>query len=475
MVFSSLQFLCLFLPFVVIGFYYLASRGLSLAPLVFLLAACLFFYGYWSPSNTWVIVLSIAFNYLASIALYLSRRFRRAILVVAVGANLAALGYYKYFDFAIETANGLFGLDLPLKHIVLPIGISFFTFQQIAFLVDRYNTSGPPEGGILSYALFISFFPHSIAGPLVHHKEIIPQLSSSAILKLDWSNMYAGMVMLGIGLAKKVLVADSLSPLVALVFDRMPALDGTQAWIGSLAYTMQLYFDFSGYSDMAIGCAYFFNIHFPQNFLSPYQSPSIQEFWRRWHITLSRWLRDYLYIPFGGNRRGQLRTLANLFATFLLGGLWHGAAWTFIVWGAMHGLGLCANRVWSTTLKRRMPFLLGWLCTFLYVNAAWVLFRAHSFGDAVKVYKGMLGLNGWGLDLSVKGLEPLLFGLPAVCVWGLPFAATGIALLTPNATAILGHGRPRRWLSLWVAGLGAVSLWALGQSNRISEFIYFQF
>ncbi len=277
--------------------------------------------------------------------------------------------------------------------LTLPLGISFFTFTQIAFLVDVYRGTAR-EYNLLHYCLFVTYFPHLIAGPILHHSEMMPQFASPAAQRPDWQSIHNGICLIALGLLKKVALADSLAVIANEGFNNASTLPLHQAWMTSLSYSLQLYFDFSGYTDIAIGSALLCNIHLPANFRSPYQATSIQDFWRRWHITLSRWLRDYLYIPLGGNRFGALRCNVALMVTFVLGGLWHGANWTFVLWGALHGGAAVLHKGWQAA-GLRMPTFPGWLLTFLFANAAWVFFRADSVGDAINILRGMAGLHGF--------------------------------------------------------------------------------
>ncbi len=272
----------------------------------------------------------------------------RALLFVAVAANLAALAYFKYADFFLRTAVNLTGADIPLLGVVLPLGISFFTFTQIAYLVD-VHAGKVIERNPIHYGLFVTYFPHLIAGPVLHHAEMMPQFRLAEIYRPYLRNFAIGLTFLCLGLAKKVLVADSVAPLANAVFGLGPEVElaASAAWLGVIAYTLQIYFDFSGYSDMAVGLSLLFGVRLPYNFNSPYQAWNITEFWRRWHMTLSRFLRDYLYVPLGGNRLGRTRRYVNLMVTMLLGGLWHGASWTFVVWGGLHGAYLVVNHAWQ--------------------------------------------------------------------------------------------------------------------------------
>src|ERR1700744_2641303 len=346
MLFSSFTFLFQFLPAVVLAFA-AARRHSPRAGILVLAAASLFFYGAWKPIYLLLLLASIAANFSLGLLMESPAR-RRAIGMLGVALNFALLGYFQYTNFVLDRLTALTGAPLPLLDVMLPLGISFFPFQQIAYLVD-VTRGAKVERDIVSYTLFVSFFPHLIAGPLVHHAEMIPQFkrgrtSRSAVLAAR------GMAIFAAGLFKKVVIADNLAQFVTPVFAHLDAGGGVTtpwAWLAKLAYTMQIYFDFSGYSDMAVGLALLFGIRLPVNFRSPYKAASIIEFWRRWHVTLSRFLRDYLYIPLGGNRHGEGRRYLNLFLTMLLGGLWHGAGWNFLVWGGLHGIYLCVNHLWQ--------------------------------------------------------------------------------------------------------------------------------
>ena len=357
MLFNSYLFLFGFLPVTLVGFAllsWLSARRLGFLWLVICSAA---YYGYWSWWYLQLLLISMSVNYLIA-TLWLcrgSRRIRKMGLIFGLVFNLSVLGYFKYTNLFISTVDALTDRGIPLRNIVLPLGISFFTFQKIAYLVDVYRGRGYSRN-FLDYCLFVVFFPQLIAGPIVHPREILPQFSRRKAFGITAKNLSIGFTIFFFGLAKKVLIADSLSPTASSVFDgaaagHLPGL--TNAWLGTLAYTLQLYFDFSGYTDMAIGLARIFGVRLPINFNSPYQSTSIVDFWRRWHITLSRFLRDYLYIPFGGNRRGKTRRYLNLMITMLLGGLWHGANWTFLFWGGLHGAYLCVNHAWAAIARRR--------------------------------------------------------------------------------------------------------------------------
>jgi D-alanyl-lipoteichoic acid acyltransferase DltB (MBOAT superfamily) len=402
MLFNSHLFIFVFLPVALAVYLLIIRQGWRNQSFDWLVAASLFFYGSWKWSNLWLLLASLVFNYVVGTALGKLGRSPRGKMLLTVGlaANLLFLGYFKYANFVVTNANALFGLGWSFTHVLLPLGISFYTFQKIAYLADSYQ--GLTRGyGFRDFCLFVAFFPQLIAGPIVHHSELMPQFRkpSAGPCWEDWST---GASLFIVGLAKKVLVADPFASYASPVFQA--ARDGTTpafgvAWLGALAYAMQIYFDFSGYSDMAIGIARLFGIRLPMNFNSPYKAVNIADFWRRWHMTLSRFLRDYLYIPLGGNRKGPARRYANLMITMLLGGLWHGAGWTFVAWGALHGLYLSIFHGWQSWRERtgRIPptpsalgIWTGRLLTGLTVVVAWVVFRADSFAAALRILQAMV-------------------------------------------------------------------------------------
>lgn len=482
MLFNSPAYIFLFLPAAVLLYFLLNRWRFGCAASAWLILASLFFYGCWSPAHLPLLLLSIAVNFVAGAMLQQSGRLgkfglaRRIILPVGICFNLGLLGYYKYADFFLANFNSLLGAALPLPLLALPVAISFFTFQQIAYLVDC-GRGRVRECSFLNYCLFVTFFPKLVAGPIVHHHEMMPQFARLRSRLPAPGNMALGLFFFSLGLFKKVWLADQFSAWAGTGFAAKNALTFFDAWGASLSYTLQLYFDFSGYSDMAVGSALFCNIVLPVNFDSPYQAASIQDFWRRWHITLSRWLRDYLYIPLGGSRKGLPRTCLNLLITFLLGGLWHGAGWTFVIWGGLHGAALVVHRLWQER-GLRLPAFFGWLCTFLFVNASWVLFRAESLEEGLQMLKGMTGLNGivFSADsLLLPGAvrwHLLVFGL---AVFLLPNSCRLGGLLPPeNAAQRLLRFRPNlRWAVL----TGFLFSCALYQMLRAapSKFLYFNF
>jgi alginate O-acetyltransferase complex protein AlgI len=507
MLFNSYLFIFVFLPATLIG--YSGLRRLAPgAATGFLAAASLFFYGWWNPAYLWLLCLSIAFNYAIGLAIAKSDGVRRArLLFLGIACDLLVLFYFKYFNFLLGTLAAILALPAPSGEIVLPIGISFFTFTQIAFLVD--TARGEVEAyRFLRYALFVTFFPHLLAGPLYHHKEIMPQFAEGGAAIRRAENLSVGLTIFIIGLFKKVVIADGVAFYAAPAF-AAAASGGTpdliESWGAALAYGFQLYYDFSGYSDMAIGAARCFGIVLPLNFHSPYKAVNIIEFWRRWHMTLSRFLRDYLYIPLGGNRHGTVRRYLNLYLTMLLGGLWHGAAWTFVAWGALHGLYLIINHLWQGLRARLhcMPESFGILgrfagiaLTFAAVTVAWVPFRATSFDAALRIITGMFGGNGGaGPQDAGESLFGVAYGAALYGGIDQTMVLAALALLTflaPNTQELMARFRPglasylgrspaplRRleWQArpAWSLVMVAALLLALSRMSGVSPFLYYQF
>jgi D-alanyl-lipoteichoic acid acyltransferase DltB (MBOAT superfamily) len=477
MLFNSYPFIFVFLPIVLFG-YFASARFSQLAPVIWLALASLVFYSFSNWPFVGLLLASIGFNYLIG-WLLISRplaRLRATVLAAGVTGDLLILGIFKYAGFFAANLNSAFGTSLALD-ILLPVGISFYTFTQIAFLVDAYRGK-VGRYSLPHYALFVTYFPHLIAGPILHHRDMIPQFESTAAKRPQAHLILCGLIIFGIGLFKKTGLADGIQPSVALAFQQAsPSFD--QAWIGALAYSFQLYFDFSGYSDMAIGISLMFGIFLPVNFNSPYKAVNIIDFWRRWHMTLSRFLRDYLYFSLGGNRHGRVLRYVNLMITMLLGGLWHGAAWTFVMWGALHGLYLCINHAWSNygpvipPAAARPARVAASILTFLAVVIAWVFFRADSISSAVFILAKMADPSRlvFGHDEMARAL---LIALYAALVW-----------LAPNTQEIMGYDHEKRRVGESLAGprmrplmlYGAAAVLAFGilgiQQN--SEFIYFRF
>lgn len=486
MLYNSFPFLLGFLPLCLLLYFVFARMGRYIGTVV-LVVMSLAFYAWWDwggQIEQWmhwsaaipaggadrrthwdlpILLASILFNYAIGVSLRRGGK-SREMLAIGVTGNLALLGYFKYANFVMWNLSAITGGPFTPWTIVLPLGISFFTFTQIAFLVDAWRGEAG-ELDFARYGLFVTFFPHLIAGPIVHHRELMPQFASEQARWWNARNVSLGIAFFSLGLFKKVAIADTLAPWANEVFGAAGPVDLGFAWRGALAYTMQLYFDFSGYSDMAIGLGLMFNVRLPDNFDAPYRAVSIADFWRRWHITLSRFLRDYLYIPLGGNRRGEPRRLFNLFVTMLLGGLWHGAGWTFVAWGGYHGVLLAINRFWIT---RRIPFpaITGRPLTFLAVVAGWVLFRADSISRAGSLLASMAGIHG---TAPHKDLQTQFVAL-AILLGFVNFAPTTKQWVEGRT---LNVGR-----AMVVATILFIALLCMRTSlltHRPSEFLYFQF
>ena len=451
----------------------------------FLVFASLFFYSWWNPAYLPIILSSMLFNYVIGLSLSKewknSKISKKILLTLGTSANIALLGYFKYADFFIANLNNLLNTDVGLLHLALPLAISFFTFQQIAYLVDSYRGE-TKEYDFLNYANFVTFFPQLIAGPIVHHKEMMPQFATATNKVKRYSNISIGLFIFSIGLFKKVIIADTFAIWATTGFDHAPILNMAEAWVTSLSYTFQLYFDFSGYTDMAIGAALLFNIRLPINFNSPYKASSIQDFWRRWHMTLSRFLKEYIYIPLGGNRKGEFRTYCSLMATFLIGGIWHGAGWTFLFWGFLHGIAIVIHRAWNK-MGFRLNALVAWFITFNFINVTWVFFRAKEWEDAMKVLKGMFSGTlvfplGWKEKLNFLVGDDIQFGywLQAISgdmytfYWVLMGLFVTVVLKNSNESA--KRLKPNALTALYAAVLFLVAASSL---SKLSEFLYFNF
>ena len=487
MLFNSFQYIFLFLPTVIIVYFFLNQFNQFRMSKIWLVTASIFFYGFWNPGYVSLILFSIMFNYGIATGLNYTATFRKQVLFMGVCSNILLLGYYKYTNFIIDNINRFASWNFHIEKIVLPLAISFFTFQQIAFLVDTYRGDGTRHN-FLNYCLFICFFPQLIAGPIVHHTELMPQFDDSGKKGIHYENISMGIFLFSIGLFKKTVIADTLSVFVDQGFDHSASLNFFAAWLSSLGYTFQLYFDFSGYTDMAMGSARILNISLPVNFNAPYRALSIQDFWRRWHITLSRFLQKYLYIPLGGNKKGDLTTYGNLFLTFLIGGIWHGAGWTFAVWGVLHGTGIVVHRIWGKT-RIGLPAWLSWFTTFMFVNFCWIFFRASNFDDAFKVIRGMgdfrsISLDGllifladqngfladYGIHLPVHAIG---LGRNTVTLVGIAFCCC-VVMWGKNSNQISADYRPSLSNALSSSILLFFGLLTFF-SNIPCKFIYFQF
>lgn len=394
MLFSSYEFLFCFLPMTIIGYYLILNAKKVNMARGWLVIASLFFYGWFNIKYLPIIIVSILINFAIGKGIKKEDKYKKIYFIIGATFNVGLLCYFKYYDFFVENVNVLFKTNWTLKHLLLPLGISFFSFQQLSYLIDVYKGE-TKDYSLLNFSLFVTFFPQLIAGPIVLHSEIMPQFDDKEKQRLNWDNIASGIFMFSIGFFKKLVIADSFAVWATNGFDSTASLTFYQGWFVSLAYTMQIYFDFSGYSDMAVGIGKIFNIDLPANFLSPYKSTSISEFWRRWHITLGRALSTYVYKPLGGNRKGRVKTYINLLLTFLVSGLWHGAAWTFVFWGLLHGIASVIDRLFRDNNWKINKYV-SWFLTFMFVNCAWVFFRAATFERAFEILKAMFSIPSGG-------------------------------------------------------------------------------
>ena len=497
MLFTTATFVLLYLPIALIGFFVIGKRSPALGA-AWLFLVSLFFYGYWMPEFTLLLLASIGVNFGVGARLLTLRAANapnplvlRRWLVVGIVFNLGLLAYFKYANFFVQNLEVATGVRWDIGRVILPIGISFYSFTQIAFLVDTF-LGKVREASFVHYGLFVTYFPHLIAGPVLHHAQMMPQFADRSIYVPRAGNLIGGLIIFFIGLLKKIVLADGISPYADAAFSAAetgPAPTTSEAWLGALAYSLQLYFDFSGYSDMAIGLSWMFNVRLPFNFDSPYRAGNISEFWRRWHISLSNFLRDYLYIALGGNRKGVLRRYANLMTTMLLGGLWHGASWSFVVWGGLHGLYLAINHAFRAALGERLCESLStrklwqvcaWALTMLAVVVAWVFFRAETLGGAWRMLGSMLDVqHASGTPSGAlwnAGLQ-----LPVAWVWCVVLGA--VAVLAPNSNVlgkwilrVFAEPSMHRAAAGTAALLGTLFLVLINTArDSVSAFIYFNF
>ncbi len=484
MLFNSYIFIYLFLPLVLAGYYLLGKWGTKAAA-GWLAATSLFFYAYEEIAFLPLLLGSIAFNFAVGRLIAAAEGSRRRLwLTLGVAANILTLGYFKYTGFLLGNLNELFQAGLAVPEILLPIGISFFTFTQTAYLVDVYRRQ-TANTAFVYYVEFVTIFPHLIAGPIISHREMLPQFLNPVNLRVNYANLSQGLTLFILGLGKKVIIADSLAIWANYVFGHVDSANILLAWIGAIAYTLQLYFDFSAYSEMAVGLGLMLNLRLPRNFDSPYQSGSMIEFWRRWHMTLGQWVRDYIYIPLGGNRRGRCRQYMHLLAAMVLIGLWHGAGWTFIIWGTLHGILLLFNHLWRH-LGGNLPRLLSVPLTFLAVNFCCTIFRAASMSEALRLLREMWGMGslslsweglplGWLGQLDIVGKAPaagsegfLLGCLLTLCL------LTLATWLLPNPQTILERGSLAPGWRLLAAAMVILAVSLMGMTSS-GEFLYFQF
>ncbi len=459
MLFNSQIFVFGFLPLALAGYYALAgSRAWRQG---WVIAASLGFYGYWDIRFVPLLVGLTLANWL--IAQWFGVSGRRWIPMAGIVLNLCVLALFKYADFLRGSVFGVAGVDWQPWQLILPLGISFFVFQKISYLMDL-RRGDRHIYGFLDFWMFVTFFPQLIAGPLVRHNEIIPQFERDPRGPQMWENLGRGTVLFIIGLAKKIAIADTLAQLADPAFARagQTTLSAAEAWVGGMSFTFQLYFDFSGYSDMALGLALMFGLSLPINFNSPYQAVSVRDLWRRWHITLSRFLRDYLYIPLGGSRRGETRQVVNVVITMTLGGLWHGANWNCVVWGALQGVGLAVNHVWDKT-GIKLPRLVGWALTFFFFFFTLMVFHSPGFGVAGEFLWSLTGANGIGHVTLDREHTAALVGAALLAWFGVPSQDLALKWL-----------KPRVWLA-WPVGALAIFVVLLTGGRLATVFFYFQF
>ncbi|MBW4424600.1 MAG: MBOAT family protein [Nostoc desertorum CM1-VF14] len=501
MLFNSLEFIFLFLPITLFIFFFLGKYSYHHLAIAWLVIASLFFYSWWNPRYLVLLIASIGLNCFIGYTLNQelnSPLRKKTLLILGITANLIILGCFKYANFFVSSAADILGINFNLQNIILPLGISFFTFQQITYLVDSYRGE-TKDTKFLDYCLFITFFPKLISGPIVHHSEVMPQFADKTLYRFNFENMAVGITIFSLGLFKKVVFADNIAAYASPIFNTAAAgifPTFLESWVGALAYTLQLYFDFSGYSDMAIGIARMFGIKLPANFFSPYKATSISDFWRRWHITLSNFLRDYLYIPLGGNRKGEIRRSLNLIVTMLLGGIWHGEGWQFVFWGGLHGVYLTINHEWNVLQKNYnlktdnwLSVKLGWFITFLAVVFGWVFFRAENISTAFVIVKGMIGLNGllFSTQILESGLKKAIIDISILLaiVWLTPNVQEWMGKYDPvlnyeKVKKLSSHSlfwsklqwQPNQTYAVLVSVLTVIALLHL---TKVSEFLYFQF
>ncbi len=487
MLFNSYIFVFLFFPLVVAGYYWLHHVKLEKTALGYLIVMSMVFYGYNSVQYLAILVVSILVNYLLVKGMDRTRGLagRRLFLMIGLLYNLGILFYFKYYDFFIENVNAVLKTDYRLLRLALPLGISFYTFQQLSYVIDSYR--GDCERyGLLEYAAYVCFFPQLIAGPIVYHDELIPQLRAGENHHIRYENLCRGIYAFSLGMAKKVLVADTLSKVVTVGYENVDALNSISTILVMICYAMQIYFDFSGYCDMAYGIGFMFNVELPVNFNSPYKAASVREFWDRWHMTLTRFFTKYVYIPLGGSRRGTVRTYGNTMIVFLVSGIWHGANWTFILWGIVNGLGNLYDRLFDRILQK-IPRMFRIVVTFCFCTVAWSMFRAESVAQGLQMI-GNLGVYGDGklygeiADvfnqiievrlLGRLGLQPLIQTYP----WFMLTVFVALLLLAclalRNTQEKVNDGRYGTKRILVIVGL---LLWSILSLSEVSEFLYFNF
>ena len=499
MLFNSYFFIFVFLPLSLAGWYLLNRMKRFKLAQGYLIGMSLWFYAWYNASFLWVMLGSCLFNF--GVSFLLSRRdtpqMRKFLLIIGCAVNIGALGVFKYYNFFVENVNAVFGADFQTRNILLPLGISFFTFQQLSYLIDRCRGEAPHYGAV-DYLSFVTFFPSLISGPIVLHASTVPQFQDETRRKFSAEGFAKGMMQFVIGLGKKVLLADTLALAVNYGYENIASLDAPAALVAAVGYTLELYFDFSGYSDMAIGVGKMFGIEIPENFNSPYLAVSVKDFWKRWHMTLSRFLQTYVYFPLGGSRKGKLRTFVNTMITFLVSGLWHGANWTFVFWGFLHGLGVAAAGIAGSkkegrasqdkgTQNRALRFLCQ-LATFAYVCMAFVFFRADSIQDGFLLLSRIFSFRAYGqlvqmaaamepseIYIVTKALSliaPSLVGAAQIAAMVFLLAVSFFVLSRKNTVQIIARKQISFGFTVWLAFLFA---WSVISLSGVSTFVYFNF
>jgi len=484
LLFNSYQFIFIFLPITFGVYFFLNARHFYISSKVWIILSSLFFYSWWNIYYLPLIVLSILVNFFISQALMKDPQHKKLFLLAGLGFNIGLLGYFKYMDFFIANVNGVFGTDFSLLYLALPLAISFYTLQQIAYLVDSYGGL-VKEKNFLDYTIFVTFFPQLIAGPIVHHKEMMPQFASLKNKILNFDNIALGFFIFSLGLFKKVVIADTFGMWANAGYADVYALNLIEAWATSLSYTFQLYFDFSGYTDMAIGAGLLFNIKLPQNFNSPYKATGLIDFWQRWHMTLTRFITTYIYKPFL-KFLGKITFGKAMFATVFtmtIAGIWHGAAWTFVIFGILHGVAIVINHYWKRT-GIHLPAWLAWFITFNFLNFSFVIFRAENMEKAKAMFRAMFNENGLVLSekyfsflahwqekyFTYANVYPHIEGHSRTTLFIL--LAFFIVLYFKNSTAFL-----KGFKSTNASLLYGMFLFLIATSfmSRVSEFLYFNF
>lgn len=477
MQFNSYIFILCFLPLTMLAYFGLNRLKKYNAAKLSLVIVSLIYCGYNDISYVYVLVFSILMNYLVCLLLRWYPKRGKLFVTIGIIANIALLGYFKYFNFLLENLNALTGGDFDYLKLVLPLGISYFTFQQISYLVDAGK--GTCAGhSLLDYVLYVTFFPRLVSGPIVPQDELLPQFASMENKRLNADNVVKGLQLFAMGLFKKVIVADTFGKIVTYGYGHVSSLNSLEAILTILAYTLQIYYDFSGYSDMAVGVGYLFNIKLPINFNSPYKAKTVVEFWKRWHMSLTRFLMKYVYIPLGGSMKGTARTYVNVLIVFLVSGIWHGAGWTFIVWGLLHGIanGLC--RLFSKQIGK-IPGCINWMANFLFLNLTWIVFRAESLDQAWQLL-GRVTAGGFSInaELTESLLQPTLISLPAQFIpflWvilGYTAAALAVPVFAPSSNEIVARRKTGLWSLLWIYGLFIISMLSM---SGVSTFLYNNF